>query len=219
MHRMKNKGIVVLTVIGLFALSGVASAATAESDDTVGNYYYDADNDFLLFNVTSDEGFESFEELQDDCTLEGEHDYSYHGSEIVLTPSVEDGCSGPTGDFAYGPAGQINHGTIMKLINLLYEGPQRGCIISQFAQTDLGKTDQQPAQPDFEAPDASEEPIDSEGFTFENFTTNCHHGPDGDEVEPEDENGNGNGNGGKPDWAPGPPPWAATPGGPNGGSQ
>lgn len=193
MERLKSRAVVVLAVFGLFALSGVAMAATAESDDTVGNYYYDVDNDFLMFNVTSDEDPESFDELQENCTLDEEYGYSYDGTEIDLTPAVEDGCSDVTGDFAYGPNGQINHGTIMKLINGLYEGQQRGCVIREFAQTDLGKTDQQAADPDFEAPDPSEEePIENqEEFTFENFTTNCLHGPNGEDVEPEDGDGNG----------------------------
>lgn len=187
MHRLKNRGIVVLTVLGLFAFSGIAMADA--QDDTVVNYTYDADSDFLALNISSLEYEPNYEAAYDTfvkaCTLEGEGSFtlSYDGDTVALSDEGEEvtldpACEDFVGGFVYGPEGQVNHGTVMSFLNSIYEGPGRGCIISQFAQTDLGKTDQQEANPDFEAPEASEEePLEIEDVEFTTFEANCLHGP------------------------------------------
>ncbi len=51
MQKLKNRWVVFLAVLGLFALSGIALAAGDE--DTVFNYGYDQDSQFFAWNVTS----------------------------------------------------------------------------------------------------------------------------------------------------------------------
>jgi hypothetical protein len=187
--KLKNRGVVVLTVLGLFALSGLALADT--QDDTVVNYTYDADEDFLALNISSlayEPDYEAaYETFVDACTLEGEgpFDLSYDGETVALSDAggdvtLEEGCEEIVGGFVYGPNGQVNHGTVMKFLNSIYQGPGRGCVISQFAQMDLGKTDQQEPDPEFEVPEVSEEaPLVIEGAEFMTFETNCLHGNKG----------------------------------------
>lgn len=192
MTRLRNKAVISLTIVGLLAMSGIAMASShqEEKNDTVGNYFYDADNDFLFWNVTSLESqsvnYEAlYAALLADCTLEaGPYTYSYDGAAITLTPAVNQNCSALTGNFVYGPNNQINHGTVMKMINSMIDGPGRGCIIREFAKSGVGQDDKQTPDPEFVAPDPSATAIGSDMVEFMTFQTDCIHGKkakDGDE--------------------------------------
>ena len=218
MQRLKNRAVVALTVIGLFAFSGLALAATEEEDDTVFNYGYDEDSQFFMWNVTSLDfgpdyealaevlGVDSdFEALLAACGLEapeGEdeivYSYSYEDGVIALfelgtdTPIDMTNCESLTGGYVTGPAGQVNHGMFLKLFNSMYDGPNRGCLVRHVAKSGLGKgTQQAQADPEFEAPE-SPEPIEDGEVTFTTVSADCQRGPGGDdaeETEGEDERG------------------------------
>lgn len=178
---------IALAVVGLLAVSGLAIASEGDPDDTVGNYHYDAVNDFLFWNVTSLENQSVnydllYAALLDDCTLDdGPYTYSYNGDAITLTPPVADNCAALTGGFVYGPNFQINHGSVMKLVNSLMDGAQgRGCVIREFARSGVGKDDKQMADSEFIAPDPATEAIGSNSVEFVTFETNCLHGKKGE---------------------------------------
>lgn len=98
-----------------------------------------------------------------------------------------------------GPAGQVNHGMFMKALNSLYDGPHRGCVIRHFAQSKLGKGEQQIKASDPEA-DPEFEPGDSGTVDFTTVVSDCEKNDD-DEFD-ESSNGKGKGKGkGRPDWA------------------
>lgn len=65
MQDLKTKGVVLLTLIGLLAMSGLAYATPTEGEereDTVFNYAYDDDFHVLLWNTSANDGLY-------DCTL------------------------------------------------------------------------------------------------------------------------------------------------------
>jgi hypothetical protein len=79
---LKRKGVVLLALIGLLALSGLAFAQpveTEEREDTVFNYGYDDDFHVLLWNTSADDGLY-------DCTLQnGELTATYgEGTDSVI---------------------------------------------------------------------------------------------------------------------------------------
>ena len=110
MQALRRKGIVVLAVIGMLAMSGLASAAFHEVDepeDTVFNYGYDA----------------------------GLGELSWE------TWAIGDSATGGQTVEVSGPNEQINHGTVMKAFNSVYEGQGRGCLNRYLAQSDFGRGD------------------------------------------------------------------------------
>ena len=217
---MNRKGIVLLTVIGLLALSSMALAQSdegEESEDTIFNFGYDEGFHLLVWNTSPTNG-------SNDCTLENgvvNATYSLTGDGLIVVdgltqgegedemevsfPAREDG----DGDVFYsdsgecglraadvtGPNGQVNHGMFMKLWNSLDQGKGLGCLTRHLAGSDLGKEDQIKVSD----VDSDFAPV-TEGETgvidFLTFTADCEHG-----------NGNGNGNsseaaansGGRPD--------------------
>jgi hypothetical protein len=81
-----------------------------------------------------------------------------------------------SGDLVAGPEGQINHGMFLRLFNLMYDGPARGCLVRHIAQSDLGKGDQQVNVSDVD-PAAETEDLESGTIEFETVMTKCNHGP------------------------------------------
>lgn len=236
MHRLKNRGIVVLAVLGLLAFSGIAMASDNEETDPAADtiFNYDSDGPFLFWNVTSldyepDAGllteslFENYQDLLESCSLNSGADfdgYEIDGEELTLfdgdnevdPESLDERCGELFWGDATGPNGQVNHGMFVKLFNELYDmydGPaKRGCLIRHIAQDpELGKGDQQVKVSDVEEPDPGAEEEPIVGsFDFTTVQADCIKGKDG----------NGNGNRGKPEWAGnGKPPWAGQKGGPN----
>ena len=192
MHRLKNRGIVVLAVLGLFALSGIAMADT--EDDTIVNYHIDYEQSFLALNITSLEyapNFaELFEALSEECSLqdsEGDYSFSFDGAVVTLNDGVNPVDLGACGDFIggffFGPNGQTNQGMVMKFLNSIYDGPGRGCVIREFAHLGLGKVDKKQADPEFVVPDLTE-PLVSDVDGFMTFETNCLHGNQGENGGP-----------------------------------
>lgn len=189
MHRLKSRGIITLTVIGLFAFSGIAMADT--EDDTVFNYGYVEDEQFLIWNVSSIDyeltGSTSFEDLETTCSVDGEtYTFTYQVDEetgevtLLSIEPKEEPTDEPVegvecGDFnavqVTGPEGQVNHGMFLKAFNEAYEGEGRGCLVRHLAQSSLGIENQVTVE------EAAEIQFDGEGeVTFEGFAANCIHG-------------------------------------------
>ncbi|HUF15645.1 MAG TPA: hypothetical protein VMQ46_07135 [Acidimicrobiia bacterium] len=131
MRRVKRGGIAVLAIIGLFALSGLAMAATDEENDTVFNYGYDEDSQFFMWNVTSldyepDQEalaeilFADFDELLEACGLaagEGEDEivygYTFDGESITLHELDSEGIFDPEAEgIDPGDCGELNGGYV-----------------------------------------------------------------------------------------------------------
>ena len=208
MDRMSRRLVVGLAAIAAFAFSSIAVAA--EGDDTVLNYGYDQDSRFFFWNVTSLESAPSDELLEEStdqdaqleallaaCGLDGgdpdnplESTFTFDPVTGVLTVTSQNDPGGAEeivcGDFSggdvTGPAGQVNHGMFLKLLNQDYEGGHRGCIVSHIARSGLGRGDQQ-VQADGGSDD--EPTTDSEvvegTITFTTVTTDCQRGPNEEE--------------------------------------
>jgi hypothetical protein len=215
--RLSKRLVVGLAVIAAVAVSGIALAA--EGDDTVLNYGYDQNSQFFFWNVTSLEygpDGELLDQTTDEeaqleallaaCGLEGvEATFTFDpvtGVITVTSPDIPDPgeivCGEFSGGDVTGPAGQVNHGMFLKLLNETYDGEHRGCIVSQIAQSGLGKGDQQvqaEGNDEEPIPDPEVEPEVVEGtVTFTTVTTDCQHGkrgPDTEEDETEESDGNG----------------------------
>lgn len=210
MTRLRNKAVISLTIVGLLAMSGIAMASShqEEKNDTVFNYGYDQENQFLLWNISSldyqvDEEtlaealFENYSALFMACALAPADGvvplfdgYSFSEGTVTLTLGTEpaelpEGCNPAMfGGVVTGPNGQVNHGMFMKLFNSLYQGQGKGCLVRHLAQSQLGKDDQKvQASQDYVAP---EDPIAIEAGTvvFTSEDADCIHGKkakDGDE--------------------------------------
>lgn len=225
---LTRKITVLVSVLGLFALSGLASAATEEDrEDTTFNYGYDEGNRILLWGASASDALY-------ECGLEnGPLDATYGAEEggIIQIPLLEsdgivvsfparaqedladgldeadgpidysgsDGECGVTGVSVEGPNSQVNHGMFMKGFNSVFSGPGRGCLARHLAQSDLGKGDQQVQVPDADTED-TEESEDSEDVvgTVE-FTTAAADCERGKAGNGNNGNGDGNGNGNRPD--------------------
>ena len=199
---MLKKWTIFLTVFGLMAFSGIALAVDGEEDpehDTILSYTYDEVTHFLEWNITSYEFPDACDEPEEgeetttttSTTIEGEET----GECISGEGSVE------------GPNGQVNHGMFMKLFNSIYEGKGRGCLVKLFAQSDLGKGDQQVKVSDVEEAvegteevEASEEDEELEPTVLE---TNCDKGKGKDKADKENRGKNREGSPGKSGDAPG----------------
>ena len=224
----KRQGAVVLTVIGLVAFAGLASAQeqpteepTEEREDTVFNFGYDEEFHLLVWNTSATDG-------QYDCTLEnGPVNPKYlteDGLILVdgLTSEVEgeavdvvfldreDEAAEPLpysadGDCALnaaevaGPNGQINHGMFMKLFNSLREGQRRGCLNRYLAQSHLGKGDQQIKVSDVDPDFVSVMDADTGEIVFSTFAADCERGKSGNGNGKSKKNDNGNGTGDGPE--------------------
>ncbi|MFP4074577.1 MAG: hypothetical protein ACLFVZ_11120, partial [Actinomycetota bacterium] len=163
---MRKKLIVLTTILGLIAFSGVAAAEEREpeeTEDTTFNFGYDEDNGVFLWGSSSSDG-------DYDCTLENGSLRAIYGDdgdggllvedlmhleEGDTTGSVEFDSTDEEGDtIAYtedghdceltagevaGPQGQINHGMFLKTFNAMFDGKARGCLVRHIAQSDLGK--------------------------------------------------------------------------------
>lgn len=227
MKLSRNRTVLVLTILGLFAMSGIALAAS--SDDTVFNYGYDEGSQFFMWNVTSleydpdfealedaleageDTTSEDFEALLEACGLgavEGEdpieYGYTFDGESIQVyeldgagsfdpeaddpIESVQSGdCGEFTGGFVTGPEGQVNHGMFLKLFNELYDGENRGCLVSQIARSDLGKGDQQVQAGEGDTAETAET-VEDGRITFTTVGADCVRGPQqGGEVGGDDD--------------------------------
>ena len=138
MKRLSRTAVIVLSAIGLFALSGIALAANESQEDTVFNYGYDEDSQFFAWNVTSleyDPDYEALEEtvgeeepasdeelavLLEACGLaapEGEepieYGYTFDGETIQLF-ALTDGSFDPEADVPLesGECGEITGGYV-----------------------------------------------------------------------------------------------------------
>lgn len=218
-ENLRKKLIVLTTVLGLLAFSGVAAADQHETDDTEDttfNFGYDEDNGVFIWGSSASDG-------DFDCTLENgllEATYGSQdgglliedlvhlegddaGSTVEFDPAEEgdpsleydpanEDCQLTAGEVA-GPQGQINHGMFLKTFNAMFDGQARGCMVRHIAQSDLGKDDQQVNVPDVDPEAEGVEDGDTGEIDFETVLTDCVHGPD-EEVEAAD-NGQG-----RPDW-------------------
>lgn len=199
MPQLRRKGIILVAVFGLLAVSGLAVAQPVQEDDTVFNFGYDEDGQVLVFGTSDIEN-------EAECTLEnGDTEVTYGETDdgVIAVENGGEDCE-LHGVEVTGPNGQINHGMFMRAFNLIYgsvfDGKGRGCLVRHLAQSDLGKGDQQirvpDADPDFESVLAGDTAL----IEFSTALTRCQHG-----------NGDGNGvGGGKPEWA-GPPEHAGRP--------
>lgn len=221
---MKKKITVLVTVLGLLAVSGLASAATDEDKgDTTFNFGYDEQFRILVWGTSASDGLY-------DCALDGEFDLTYGATEdgIIEIPLLEqdgvvvsfparmqddlaeglteaegpvdysgsDGECGVSGTSVEGPNGQVNHGMFMKAFNQVIEGTGRGCLVRHLAGSpDLGKGEQQINVPDVD-PDAPdvEDQEEPSNVDISSVEADCEHG--NAEVNG---NGNGNGNGNRPE--------------------
>jgi len=207
--KMNRKGIVLLIVIGLLALSGMALAQShegEESDDTIFNFGYDEGFHLLVWNTSPIDG-------PNDCTLQNGDVKARYGlnedglivvdgltqgdpPEEVSFPGREDGdgdgdvfyseseeCSLGTVDVT-GPNGQVNHGMFMKAWNSAWDGVGRGCLNRHLAGSDLGKEDGQQIKANVDSDFVPVEEGETGVIDFLTFTADCEHG-----------NGNGNGHG------------------------
>lgn len=174
----RKRMVILTTVIGLLAISGLAVADDHfdENDDGVFNFAADSGPDeeaFLFWNVTSldygDDGFEDFETLWDSCALEdeGPFEYKFDGEQIELDGYTDDGTCGPfQGGDVTEDGHPLNHGAYMsyfnahfdEIVDSLLEGDSsyelkgRGCLNRHLAKSDLGKeTDENPGEIDFES--------------------------------------------------------------------
>ncbi len=208
---MKRKGIVLLIVIGLLALSGMALAQShegEESEDTVFNFAYDDISHLLVWNTSPTEGL-------NDCTLQNPENgllnatYGLTVEGLIVVDGLTQGVDPNVTEVSFparvdgdaflpysfdsecglraadvtGPNGQVNHGMIMKAWNSAWDGVGRGCLNRYLAGSELGKDEQQIKASD----DSGFTPV-TDGVTgeiaFLTFPADCEHG-----------NGNGNGNG------------------------
>lgn len=231
----------------VLSLAAVAAEPDTEGGDTLINYGYDEENRILVFNTSSTDGTYDCTLQRSETETEGDSESTYTVAYVTTEGLIEvsgltsgadempvmfperdgDGeaeygseeaaeCDLQAADIT-GPAGQVNHGTFVSAVAKLYDGPHRGCVISHFARSGLGKGEQQIRTPDVE--DEGEELSNPGTVDFTSIVTECERGPDDGELEDEESEseeegpGKGRGNGkGKPDWAPGPPPWAGKPG-------
>jgi hypothetical protein len=204
---MKNSGkraIAVLTAIAMFTFSGIALAA--DGDNTVVNFGYDQNSQFFMWNVTAldhepydSEGGEDpmdLDALLEACGLETQDEatsygFTFDGETILLFELDEEGnfdptsdepvdlgdCGALTGGFVAGPAGQVNHGMFMRLFNSMYDGTNRGCLVSLLARSDLGKGDQMVRPGDTDSDAETDEPsstVEDGNVTFTTLTAQCN---------------------------------------------
>lgn len=157
---MRRTTVVLTTIIGLLAISGLAMASShsAEKNDGVLNFAADSgpDGEFLFWNITSLEfGEDDFTGLYDSCALEGQgpFQYTWDGAALQLDGYTDDGtCSSFQGGDVTADGHPLNHGAFMSAFNSWYEGTGRGCIVRHLAQSDLGKTtDTTAGEIDFES--------------------------------------------------------------------
>jgi hypothetical protein len=181
MEQLKRKGIVLLTIVGLLAFSGLASAAedTVEDppEDTTFNIAYDESLGVFLWGVTVDD------DLPDgvDCSLaNGDVDVTYGDpgpdGVIPVTYSAPDAACVISGAEVAGPEGQVNHGMFMKLFNSLYEGQGRGCLVRYLAQSGLGRGDQQITVADVDPAFVPVAADDTGTVTFFTAAADCQRG-------------------------------------------
>lgn len=216
---MRKKLIVLTTILGLIAFSGVAAAQEQEPEDTgdtTFNYGFDEDNGVFIWGSSASDG-------EFDCTLENGPLKATYGSQdgglliedltylegdnagdtVEFGPTEEGGdsleydpegedCQLTAGEVA-GPQGQVNHGMFLKTFNAMFDGQARGCMVRHIAQSNLGKGDQQ-VKPDVDPEADGVEQGDTGEIDFETVMTDCLHGPDDAEIE-----GQGNGKG-RPPW-------------------
>ena len=193
--KTRQKVVVLITVLGLLAISGIAMAAEHfdENDDTVFNIGADTgpeDEAFLFWNITSLEfGDDDFADLYDSCALEGEGPFTYvfDGEVLQLDGYTDDGTCGPLqGGDVTADGHPLNHGAYMSFFNSTYEGTGRGCLNSTLAHSGLGKDsdDAGPVEPD-------------DQIDFQTVVADCQHGKKSDEGQIEGQSvGNGRGNNG-----------------------
>ncbi len=207
---MRKKLIVLTTILGLIAFSGVAAAEehgeSEEGGDTTFNFGYDEHNGIFIWGSSPSDG-------DFDCTLENGPLRAIYGDEDGGGLLVEDlmhlDAEGDTTDpkefdstdeegdpIAYadeghdcqltagevaGPQGQVNHGMFLKLFNSMFDGQARGCMVRHIAQSeDLGKDTQQVKVPDVEETEENGEFEEENSIDFETVMTDCVHGPEDD---------------------------------------
>ena len=175
---MKNNAIILATVLGLLALSGLAIAAEHEGDepeDTVFNYGYDEGNQVLAWGIAP-------ADLINDCTLEGDSSVITYGPSedgVIEIPLLDQDECGISGVSVTGPNGQVNHGQFMKAINSVFEGTHRGCINRYLAKSDLGKGDQQIQVPDVDPNSSEVMEGDTGTVEFATVVADCERGNEG----------------------------------------
>lgn len=185
MQKLKRSGFTAFILIGLLTGSGVAWAADEEvgatpetiefgqAADTLFRFGYDLINRMFIFDLSALDGDTAY-----DCPLAEDAAAATDGetSEVDCGRTVE----------VSGPQGQVNHGTFLSLINSLWEGPGRGCVIRHLAQSDLGKGDQQVKANDEAGPDNEVEPVGAGEIDLTSVETTCRHGNQGSDVEVDD---------------------------------
>jgi hypothetical protein len=202
---MWKKLSVFAAVLGLLAMSGIALGAEGDEvdeGDTVLNYGYDDQAGVLVWNATSNQG--PYDCSLENGTLTVTYTNAPDGVILVdgvadsgtpvsfparpdseAAPESSVDYTGPEGEcglaagFVAGPNGQINHGMFMKLVNSMFrsvfDGKGRGCINKHFAQSALGKDEQQVKVSDVDQ-DSTAEEITEGMIDFETVITDCFHG-------------------------------------------
>lgn len=186
---MRKKLIVLTTILGLLAFSGVAAAdehETGESGDTTFNFGYDEDNGVFIWGSFPSDG-------ETDCALNGELKATYAEGDnggLLLEDlvhleggeSVDSDCALTAAEVA-GPQGQVNHGMFLKTFNAMFDGKARGCMVRHIAQTGLGKDTEQVKVSEVDPEAEGVQEGDTGEIDFETVMTDCLHGPDDAEVE------------------------------------
>jgi hypothetical protein len=157
----RRRAVILVTVIGLLAISGLAMADAHFDEDDDGVFNFGADSgpdeeEFLFWNITSLEpGDDDLENLWESCALEDEEpfEYEFDGEVLDLDGYTDYGTCGPfQGGDVTEDGHPLNHGAYMSFFNSEYEGNGRGCLNRHLAKSDLGKgTDEDPGEIDFES--------------------------------------------------------------------
>ena len=186
----------------LACLLGISSVALADheeprDEDTIVSIGYDEINHILAVNSGDNDtpwvcsftdgaltagysaivdGFLEIESLMSGVTewefdVRDEHEVGDYDPETGTTPYSDRECVA-IGAVVGGPNGQINHGQFMKAAKSLIGIHGHGCIVREFAHSDIGKTDATKLR----TPDVDETftPGDTGVITFETFEADCY---------------------------------------------
>lgn len=182
----RRKLTVLLTIVGLLAISGIASAVPTEDEDadTVFNIAYDDGFHYLFWGVSPNDG-------SVDCELEDGPVTVEIGEEGAAVAEGLEDCE-LTGAEVAGPNGQVNHGMFMRLFKSLYDGTGRGCVNRYLAQSGFGKGEQKVKVGDVDPDFMSAVVGDTADVEFETFLATCEHGKK-DSTESGENGSNGHG--------------------------
>lgn len=189
-----------LAILLGFSSVALADHEEPREEDTIVSFGYDELNHILALNSGDNDtpwvcnfadgaldatyidildGFFEIETLQSegsdwefDARAEHEVSEEYDAEEGTTPYAGADGTCGASGALVGGPNGQINHGQFMQAAkSLLGDMKGHGCIVREFAKSDIGKTESTKLRRG--DVDESFEPGDSGQITFHTFEADC----------------------------------------------